>query len=331
MFNLDESPQNIEGFKQLASSIGGQHSLLIHPRTRKLKDLFAPVVAAGLAAVPLCELEDKLVVAISENAHPDAPRALAFALGRDIVDIKFSSELLIEFVEHTYLHAGGKFRAIDLPTFTDADFLKTDDALKLLFEKDSTMPVGELDIPKGKIAFIELSLYSHSSSPDNFSQVHFTPPQAVLPFRITTDELGVKCADVFETEDSFGTSRVRIMFERFYDGQDHTRTLEGHELQELPKVLHPSEIQIVSLSEDAIGIWCYDHIEEFARTEIEDKTKTCIETEYWYINYGMRFKRKLRLELRAFDIVDKEKINFVGDQSQLGPKDLTKIFGNMSY
>jgi len=113
----------------------------------------------------------------------------------------------------------------------------------------------------------------------------------------------------------------------FYDGDDHLQALLGQDLKRLPHILHPTELQIAEIEDDEARFWVYDRIETVRAGTASPEAPVGWSSRYYFLHYGMRHERTMRLDVLAFELVKRTKVRLAEDADRASPEGLDRLFG----
>jgi hypothetical protein len=317
-------PSTLEGFERFASGLDGQRQALAALAKESVRSLITPVGAAVFGAVPVAEIGEVAVFAGTEFTHPGCEAALSRALGRRVRLLRFDSRLIREAVIKHYLSARGPENGIDLPTFETPDFL--DDsrcAARLVTEKAGKLPSREIEIQRGYFAFLDVRMKSVRRALDREHAADFVATPAALAFRITPEG-----ATLFRDEMPERGVKAVASISVFYDGDEHLRAIAWRDVKSLPMVIHPSELQLAELEGRKATFWVYDRMEELVCPRWgRSPVRASWDCRYWFLSFGERFERTLRLEVLDFRLVPRSKITLAGERAAYTPDELARVFG----
>ena len=316
----------IERFIKDCGSLGGQKRALAEAQGRELREAITPAAALAFGVVPLAEHDCGLVLAAVPGAHPDCEAALSAALGRPVALVRFDEALLREAISRLYLGSKPEGTGVDLQTFTTPDFLKDAGAAKaLLSEKSGALPEEEIKLPRGRMAFLDCRVHSILRSLDVKRRIEFAPTKSMLPFRLEGNGKGG--AVLFREKPPSDDAKAIIAQALFYDGDEHVQALVSVDLTKLPHVIHPSELQLAGLAGKEARFWVYDHVETVRARTPGSSPVASWKTKYYFLRFGARFERTLRLDVLAFALVQRSKVRLAVKSDRLAPADLDRVFG----
>jgi hypothetical protein len=312
-------------FTKNCSSLEGQRKALLGLERAELRDTLTPAAALSFGAVPVCEHDGRLVLAALPSVHPDSEGALSAALERPALFVRFDGGLVREAIGRHYLGSKGDNTGVDLPTFKTPDFLKDRRAAKrLLSEKHGELPAEEIRLAPGRVAFLDVRVHSVLRSLDVKRHVEFAPTKSMLAFRLEGEgEDGGEC-QVALFREKLPPPEVKAIVSQslFYDGDEHVHAVVSKDLAVLPHVIHPSELQLAGLDGDEARFWVYDRIET-----VRAGRPSSWRTKYYFLHFGARIERTLRLDVLAFATVPRSSIRLAGTNERLAPAELERVFG----
>ena len=320
----------IERFIKDCGSLGGQKRALAEAKGRELREAITPAAALAFGVVPLGEHGGSLVLAAVPGAHPDCEAALSAALGRPVALVRFDEVLIREAISRLYLGSKPEGPAVDLQTFTAPDFLRDAGAAKaLLSEKSGALPEEEIRLPDGRMAFLDLRVHSILKSLDVKRRIEFAQTKSMLPFRLEGNGKGG--AVLFREKPPSDDVKAIISQAIFYDGDEHVQAVVSVDLTKLPHMIHPSELQLAGLAGKEARLWVYDRIETVHAGRRGrgrgGRPAASWEVKYYFLRFGARFERTLRLDVLAFALVERSKVRLAKRSDRLAPADLDRVFG----
>ena len=312
-------------FTKNCSSLEGQRRALRGLERAELRGTLTPAAALSFGVVPVCEHDGRLVLAALPSVHPDCEGALSATLERPVLFVRFDEGLVREAIRRHYLGSKGDKTGVDLPTFKTPGFLKDRRAAKrLLSEKRGALPAEEIRLAPDRVAFLDIRVHSVLRSLDVKRRVEFAPTKSMLAFRLEREgEGGGECQAVL-FRDKLPAADVKAIVSQslFYDGDEHVHAVVSKDLTGLPHVIHPSELQLAGLDEDEARLWVYDRIET-----VRAGQPASWRTKYYFLHFGARLERTLRIDVLAFATVPRSNIRLAGTSERLAPAELERVFG----
>jgi hypothetical protein len=319
------SGMQLDLFIKNCSSLEGQRKALRGLERAEIRGTLTPAAALSFGVVPVCEHDGRLVLAALPSVHPDCEGALSAALKRPVLFVKFDGGLVHEAIGRHYLGRKGDNAGVDLPTFKTPGFLKDRRAAKrLLSEKRGALPAEEIRLAPDRVAFLDIRVHSVLRSLDLKRSVEFAPTKSMLAFRLEreAENGGEPQAVLFREKLPPAEVKAIVSQGLFYDGDEHVHAVVSKDLTGLPHVIHPSELQLAGLDEDEARLWIYDRIE----TVRAGRTASW-SAKYYFVHFGARLERTLRLDVLAFATVPRSNIRLAGMKERLAPAELERVFG----
>jgi len=314
---------DLEYLRRDCGSLGGQRRA-IAGLTDDVCRTVSAAAATAFGVIPLAELDGVLALGAVPGIHPDCAEALARALERRVALIEFDDGVVREAIAQRYLRQRDASQGLDLATFDSPDFLRDAAAVRaLMAEKQGVLPERKIVVPRGRVALIELRAHSVLRSLDRRRRIEFAQTPSQIPFRIVDDG-----ALLFRERAPQPAVRAIVSQSLFYDGDEHLHVLSGQDLTKLPHVLHPSELQLAELEGDEARFWVYDALQSVRVAPAPGPgplaSWTC---RYFFLHFGARFMRTLRLDVLSFALVERAKLRIAARTDRLAPSDLTRLFG----
>jgi hypothetical protein len=315
---------NVIDLRRICGSIGGQRQAIDRSGAEAI-DLITPAAAIGFGVIPLQTDGDTIVCGTVPDINPDCAPALQSILGKRVEFVPFDDAVVREAITEQYLRPReGAAAGLDLATFESGEFLREPaSARKLMSEKDGALPERDITVPPGRIALIDVRVHSVLRSMDRARRIEFAPTPAAIPFKADGDE-----AVLFR--ENMPDARVRAIVAQslFYDGDEHQHGLSGVDLTALPHVLHPSELQLAEIDGNEARFWVYDRLETARASDAAGARPVASwSSTYWFLHFGARFKRTLRLDVLSFRLVRRAKLRLARRTDRIAPADLQRIFG----
>lgn len=298
-------------------------------RDPDLVGCLTPIVAAGFGIIPLRRLGDVLTVACSPRANPAAIRLLRDVIDLEVVATPFEEHLIRDAIDTAYLRDAP---LVNFPTFRNPEFLEDPESAALLrVEKKEQLPVPGSELASGRVTLATLAFRTRLTDADAP-----TPGQA-LPIlersRIRLGELDVAWRlepsgpVVFDAPDELGSlvvTQYRASEYRHLRGggwiDDHGVEIEI--AAELPLVIHPTEIQIVGLTQSG-GLRLHLYDEEKI---VESGQRGRFVVEYHFLSYGSRMTRRIELDVLEVVTTEVELIERRPRSNAWGPIELGRWF-----
>ncbi|MHC4392528.1 MAG: hypothetical protein ACYS22_14605, partial [Planctomycetota bacterium] len=227
-------------------------------RRPELLERVPRVVAAGFGVIPVGYLGDTLELFATQGLPESVEQALPRILG-----VAVQVQRVREALVHVYLgRLYPKEPNINFHTFETADFLDDPAAWPDLIEEKPYEPVPTtLDPDPGKVTFLDYAYRSYLTDLDGRQVPQFEAGDLDLKFAILGN--GLRGRVVMHREEPLPPEVPLVISEsRSNVGIEHTHGWKGHEITELPFMVHPTEIQVVGVHNDgAIDLFVYDRVE----------------------------------------------------------------------
>ena len=266
-----------------------------------LRDLLSPVSAVTFGVVPIEKRRDKVLVACGETWHPGCRPFVERLLGLPIETVPFRDSAIRKFVLDGYLTEG----TVNHNTFLNGGFLDDPDSLELL-TADKVDEIGDVHIalPSDQLVLLDITYVSVLGNLDTGKQRGelYNGPLDV-PFQLLEDGSAVAAEEV---EDDVA---VVMRKDFFYDaleqsGEDSYHGIQALHLNELPYMIHPSEIQLTQVDEDgSLALYVYDHVDRIRPGEIRTWT-----ISYCFLSLGNRHSRRLSVRVNSLAAVDRDRV-----------------------
>ena len=236
-------------------------------------------------------------------------------ISNDLIDRGPGESLVLSGIEHYYMGE----RGLNLQTFRDPEFLRDPiSAPTILKEKVEDLPTVLWDPNPDYLTFVDLSLHSILKNLDGDDSMDPTNADAAYAFKFRGNKPLV-------FQDGPVPQDVAMVVQRsfFYDGCEHVHGFGGDTADELPFVLHPSEMQIIGLTgEGVIIIYLYDQVVHLAPGDKGD-----FSIEYLYLRHGMRYHRRIDLKVHGVWRARRDAVEYTNYEKHAEPQDLQRIFG----
>jgi hypothetical protein len=282
---------------------------------RRLSRLLSPAGSACFGAIAIARGRSRARLAICEGANPDCRPAMEAALRRTIQFVAFDRELM----ERTINDVINKGRPVNLATFRSPDFL-TDPARAqaLIVEKRDAFEKSSPDLAPAELALLEVRLTNELCGLDARGKKGYVQGATDIPFKVLP-EGPVLLRDSPVPEEA----RLLASVDMVLVGQHRGTSWMAMEVEELPLVLHPTEMQLVELSADGVlSFYVYDTTHRVAPGE--KRTFSC---EYYFLHMGLRYRRELTLEVLHYGIYPRSKLPMSTASKVLDADDIGRIFG----
>jgi hypothetical protein len=315
---------DIDYLKRDCGSIGGQRRA-VEELVPDVVSSITPAGAVTFGVIPLGTDGETMAFGCVPDLHPDCKPALEGMLGRPIVTVPFNELVIREAITHHYLSSrGAASPGLDLATFESPEFLRDAASVRrLMSEKEGVLPERDITVPAGHIALMDLRAHSVLRSLDRDRRVEFAPSASGIPFKLDGDG-----AILYRERMPGPKVRAILAQSLFYDGDEHLHALKGQDLEILPHVLHPSELQLAELDGDEARFWVYDKLETVRASSTKGaRGLASWNCTYYFLHFGARFMRTLRVDVLSFVLVKRSMLRVAKRKDRLVPSDLKRLFG----
>lgn len=303
-------------------------------RDPELRRQVPPVVAAGFGVLALRRLGDVLTVACFPNANRQALRVLRDVLAVEIVATPFDERLLHEAIREAYFSGE---ESLNYPTFRDPEFLSDPASAEALGAEKVERP-GPVrnELPAGSLVLGDLTFRSVLENLDGPSRGGALPePRRTRLelgdmerawWRAEGGQLRAHRADGAIPDGAIGVfTEYRLCDYRHIRGGGRLseHAVAAILLEELPLVVHPTEVQLT-------GVRC-DGTLEF---HVYDRTERCepgaarrLELSYVFLSYGNRLRRRITLDVHELLLTRRADVEVVADAAPWGARAVARWFG----
>jgi len=266
----------------------------------ELLGTITPALAAGLGIIPLEARDDYICIGHVPGVCSDCFRFLERYFAKEVIGVPVEERLAHTVISQAYL----KGQAINHDTFPVPDYLLRQECeSKLLHEKkDEIGPVG-CELPEDMVLFLETSYHSlliNLDSPETEEQ------------QIDSDEIPFKVIDGAPVVAGEPIPDDAALIERrnyCYEGCQDQQGIARHDVQSLPHMIHPSELQITQIHADgSLTLFIYDQLK---RVSVESTDR--YEVPYYFISFGQRYRRTLVLTVHALRKFSRSDIRYTED------------------
>lgn len=316
---MDTFQNHVAQFRKLHESTRAQQAALAG--VEACSERIQPITAVSCGVVPLpVEPPAGLGNDVAYFAGgPSVPEAvydlLGVALGCRVVSAPFDEQSILQTIERVYLGNGD----LNLPTFESPDFLADPASAPIILEeKVEPLPESWNRSDPEQLVFLDLSLRSRLENLDRDEPVDIKPGAADLAFKMVN---GLPVLFLDEELDSDVALVVQRSF--FHDGAEHVKSMGGALVRSLPLRVHPTEIQLVGIEADGSVVFhLYDR-----RDTVRPGETAEFQVSYYYLRYGMRYRRQLDLNVHGVWQVPRSHVTRGTTDDWVGPEDLERLFG----
>lgn len=302
-------------------------------RDASLVALVPPVVALGFGVLALRRLGDVLTVACSPDANRRALRLLRAVLRLEIVATPFEDRLLREAVKEAY--ADGS-ESINFPTFQGREFLE-DEANAELLRREKVEDLGPIacELPPDLLVLLNLDYRTTLTSLDRGGPCGALPD----PARTRVELAGLEACwragpDGAVTAWLPGAElppRARLLWNEVRTsetlggrGRREEQSARGLVVEDLPHVIHPSEVQLTGIGADgALSIHAYDRRERLA----PGTRGVTLRVVYQFLSWGERLERSIELRLHDLRVVPRAQVRLAAPPMPWGKEELGRWLG----
>ena len=294
---------------------------LAQEETRRL---VPPVICVSFGLLPLGEHGGALVVAMRPDVPSRALPALQQLVPRPIHAIRFDREAMIKHLMLLNQMEGG----INLPTFETPEFMDKPELLERLHHpkvEEGVEPLCELE--SNEILLFDyryVSEMTNLDAEDNEETTHYSGSMDVA-FRVRDGEAHVFRKEALEDDAVLLTRRQFSL-----RGTENAVGLGGKVVRrdELPYVVHPSEIQVRGVTPTGIVVHNYDHDQYVGVDAPADFSFGCT---YYFLDAGRRQMRRIRIEVFGLWRMRKSELKLLEREEWGDEQDLDRWFYNDRY
>lgn len=269
-----------------------------------LLKLFTPVVAAGFGAIPVARRGITLEVAFPKSVRPATVVALGRALGVRVEPWFAEDAVLQAYLARLYLRG----QSVNFNTFLDEDFLARPEALPLLLVEKENEPVKpHVRADPGRLVLLDMAYRSVLEDLDGSSPPSpYEAGDTDRPFDLDEDGGGA----ILHRPDDPAREVLLLVSESYcYEGCEHRRGWRAHEVQALPHLIHPSEVQVCGLESDGtLHFYVYDRVERVRPGQTQR-----FDLRYHFLSFGHRYRRSIAIQVYALRNVKREDLRRTGD------------------
>jgi hypothetical protein len=215
---------------------------------------------------------------------------------------------------------------LNFHTFVDEDFLERPENDRFLREEKPYHPEKAHVRPDPER--VVLLDYSYRSTLAAIDEPQALPPFEAgdldLPFEVDASD-GEDPRALYNRREDLPRSVLVLARESYSSaGLEHSHGWRGHELRELPHMIHPSELQITGVEADGtLHFFLYDKVER-----VRPGATLRFDTQYYWMQTGKRLKRRLFLHVHAITSVARARMTRTVDPIPWTARHLERWLGN---
>lgn len=274
-----------------------------------------PALAANFGVIPIRVMDSCAIIGHVPDICPDCLTFLERYFERDIQPVPLDSKIVFAAIIDAYL----KDQTVNHDTFPAPDFiLKAENETKLLNEKRDEIGPVIAQVPDGKIVFLETSYWSEMRCLDRQEEEEDADiGSESIPFKLSNGRPIVAAPRI--SPNAFLLERRNYSYEGCHNRHGILRV----EVDSLPHIIHPSEIQLTQVREDGSAtFYSYDSL-----VDVAPGTQATLQMEYYFISFGCRYHRKLLLKIHTLEMFDRESIEYVDDEIPWDLEDTRRWLG----
>ncbi len=280
------------------------------------------VVAAQFGAIPLGADGDSLEVAVAAGVTAETLAGLERALKRKVVPRRFDDGIVHLYLSRLYL----KKENLNFHTFLEADFLERDDCCARLVEEKDMEPVKpRIAADPRRVVLLDYAYRSVLEPLDARSfSVSFDEEAACdLAFEVDDDDPLEPEVTIARADPLPDTVFILARESYSYAGIEHKHGWRAHEVDKLPFMVHPSELQVTGIEEDGtLHVFVYDRVERVRPGE-----SPRFDVTYHFLSMGQRLKRRLTLKIYGVWSVRREAVKRTTESIRWRADDLRRWLG----
>ncbi|MCZ6602981.1 MAG: hypothetical protein O6952_08245 [Planctomycetota bacterium] len=284
-------------------------------RSDALLSTVSPVVAASFGVIPIRRKDGEVIVASFPRASDQALSLLGEIIDAEIEAVPFEEKLMAHYLSKIYLQDG---KGVNFQTFTNADFLTRENIPTLIEEKKEAIR-GRCHLPADRVVLCDISFRSFLENLDRPEELAGYELGDVNPaYRRSASRVYVDSSIDYDDETSL------LLRESYsYRGVEFRNGFRGAAVSRLPHVIHPSEVQIVSIGSGAeVTFYIYDRLETVAPGD----THTW-KMNYYFLSFGNRYRREITIRLHEHWSWPRQAISRLSSDLPIRPADLRRWFG----
>lgn len=258
-----------------------------------------PALAVGFGVIPLASKDDYVIVGHMPEICPDCFKFLETYYGKEIVPVRLDEKVAAAAINEAYLKGHG----LNHDTFPDPDFLlKPENESKLLNEKKDDIGIVTQALKADEIIFLDTSYRSERVSLDQ--------PEEQGELDLESDEIPFKIRHGIPVVHQKEIPKGTFLVERrnyCYLGSENRQGISRTDVNSLPYVIHPSEIQVTQVHPDgSLAFYIYDHLEH-----VPAGGRARFRVPYFFISFGHRYGRVLSFEIHGVYKFRRKDIRYV--------------------
>jgi hypothetical protein len=281
-----------------------------------LRKLVPPVVSLAFGVLPFALREGNLLLAAAPDATMRALKALKPLLPTSAHVVRFDGGVMEKYLRMLNLQEGG----VNLPTFATDGFLESEESVLTLREEKREEGLDtHCILPAGEIVVLDYTYVSRLSNldDDDADVSHFAGSMDIV-VRVRNGR-----TYVYRKEATDPDSVLLCRRQFALRGVENGFGIGGDVIarDDLPYVIHPSEIQLVGVTPQDVTVHVYDH-----RVTLPLGRPSTIACEYYYLDGGTRRHRRLEVRVeQAFRVAKSDLV--VRDEEEFGDaEDLDRWF-----
>jgi len=272
------------------------------------------VLAVGFGIIPLEVHSDYVVVGHVPDIYHGCFKFLESYFGREIIPAPIDDKIMVAAISEGYI----KGDQINHDTFPDSEFvLKAENETKLINEKQDQVGSVICDLDPEEVVFLETSYHSSLHNLDR--------PEEPEEEEIESEDIPFKVIDgrPHVYKDPVGGDALVIERRNYcYEGCETRQGISRHEINALPYMIHPTEIQITQVHRDgSLRLYIYDRIEE-----LQVGSSSYFEVPYHFISFGHRYSRMLTCRFHAVHKFRRDEIVCVEEPLEWDVSDTERWF-----
>jgi hypothetical protein len=285
-------------------------------KDKRLQAFLSSESASAFGAYPLGTEKETLVVAVPAWADLTLYPLLGRAIGRPIRPVPMESDLVLGYIFRAYLT--GEFP--NFHTFPDPEFVTEENLPLLITGKVEPLPPSVLKVPKDHVLLLDLALQSDLKNLDRYEgDMRIHPGEMEIPFSRENSTVRVFGGAVGEEV------RILLKLSYRYEGMEHRHGFTSKRLEDLPFVLHPTELQLLLARDKGdTGFWVFDSVQTVPAGE-----RATLSCTYHFLNFANRYRRTLTLKILGTEIVPVAALRIEEGDSRWTLDDFDRWFGRI--